>query len=520
MPRRHPRHIILDHLHIDKIGHGWVGIAKTAEGKTVLVSWGVLPGSVIDAKVLRSKKDHILAQCIRIHKLAPEYQITQVKCPHYFFHPGDDQHNHRVWCGWCKWQIIPYDQQLSLKHQVIIDTFHPLADLVDRIGIQEVIPSPQQFGYRNKIEYSFGKYIVGSKKESDSWSSSPQSPWLYTHHDRNLGFHKQWLFSKIVDIDECLLATSKSGTIFQYLKKLLKQSWLPVYDQKMHTGFFRHLVIRQGIHTDQILVNLVIKSPDRVSYEGQIFDLTSKWNQFKDQLSQDIWLQNHVTTLCVTYNDGLADITRSQESQTEILRWSGLIQEVLYYDPNQVRFQVSPFSFFQTNTTGAEVLFATAMQMIWDYQGTILDLYCGTWSIGLSMLCNGIGEDLIGIEIVPEAIQDARINAELNQCKEKVYFVAGKAETMIESDSHIKSKLDQIWLVIVDPPRDWLHPDLTAFLCDLRFKHNFKLLYISCNPVTLCRDLTILQDAFEIQTLQPVDMFPHTHHCEMIAMMS
>ena len=95
---------------------------------------------------------------------------------------------------------------------------------------------------------------------------------------------------------------------------------MPVYDQKMHTGFFRHLVIRQGIHTDQILVNLVIKSPDRVSYEGQIFDLTSKWNQFKDQLSQDIWLQNHVTTLCVTYNDGLADITRSQESQTEILR--------------------------------------------------------------------------------------------------------------------------------------------------------------------------------------------------------
>lgn len=520
MTRNRASHKILTRLQILKLWHWWVGIAQDPNGKTILVSWGVLPGSIIDAKVLRSRKDHITAQCIYIHDIGPTYQLTTVKCPHYFFHPWDHSHDHKVWCGGCKWQIVPYVQQLILKHTIILDTFHPLQHLIDRIGVQDVIASPQHFGYRNKIEYSFGKFIVGKKNISD-WDQhqTTSSPGLYTHHDRNLGFHKQGLFSKIVDIDECFLSTPQSANLFRHIKSILKQSGLPVYDAKTHEWFLRHLIIRQGINTDQMLVNMVIKSPTQISYNGQIFDLSDKRNQIKKVLIEDKMLHTQITSFCVTYNDWLADITRSQDSTTDILRGSGTIQEVLQFETQQVRFQISPFSFFQTNTHGAEVLFQTVMKLIWTYQGTILDLYCGTWSIGLSMLSSGIWKDLIGIEIVPDAIEDAHINAKLNNLQQQCYFVAGKAEHLISQDPILKQKISQIWLVIVDPPRDGLHPDVIKFLCEWRAKQQFQLVYISCNPVTLCRDLTLLQDHFDIRILQPVDMFPHTHHCEMIACM-
>jgi 23S rRNA (uracil1939-C5)-methyltransferase len=517
MSRRRSSHPLLTHIHITKIGHGWVGIAHDTQGKTILISGGVLPGSIIDARVLKSRKDHILAQCVHIHDIGSEYQIDTVQCPHYFFHPGADPHNHKIGCGGCKWQIIPYPQQLLLKYQVISDTFHLLQDIVDRIGIFPVIPSPESFWYRNKLEYSFGKFIVG-KKQSDI-NQAPSSIWLYTHHDRNLGFHKQWLFSKIVDIDACLLATSSAIQIFVHIKKLLRASGLPVYDSKTHEGLFRHLVIRQGINTGQILINLVIKSPDQVEYAGQKFDMTDKRNQLKKVLLEDQMLATQVTTRCVTSNDGLSDTTRSPDSQTQIWRWQGCIQEQLSFANTSVKFQISPFSFFQTNTHGAEVLFGTAMKLIGNYQGTVLDLYCGTGSIWLSLLAQGIGTKLIGIEIIPDAIDDAHINAKLNHLQHECYFVTGKVEHLISQDPIIKQEKSNIWLVIVDPPRDGLHPDVIKFLCQWRQQQSFKLIYISCNPVTLCRDLWSLKEHFDITTLQPVDMFPHTHHCEMIACM-
>lgn len=230
----------------------------------------------------------------------------------------------------------------------------------------------------------------------------------------------------------------------------------------------------------------------------------------------------------MTVNNGLADIVKGEDATTYVLRGEGTMYEKLLFPKEsdkehltEVSFRVSPFSFFQTNTFGAQRLFQTAMDAVGQIEGDILDLYCGTGSIGLSFLKAGKGERVMGIEIVPDAIIDAVWNAKVNGLEEKSYFVAGKAEELIEKDQYIAENLDKVELVVVDPPRDGLHKKVVEFLINLKRERDFKLLYISCNPVTMARDIQLLEgDHYKLRSLQPVDMFPHTHHVEMVGVLS
>lgn len=316
--------------------------------------------------------------------------------------------------------------------------------------------------------------------------------------------------------------------VFARCKLLCRQSGLPVYDQKIHTGVLRHLVIREGVHTQQILVNLVIADQKLISPE-----MHQQREKLQETLSKDKRMREHVHTFLVTYNNGLADIVKGKDIHSRILWGNGYIHEQLQLNnhthdeeeihennaayiieegvakqinkPNTqiqpkdtttldpVSFRVSPFSFFQTNTWGAEVLFNTAAQRIGATQGTILDLYCGTGTIGLSFLRMKKGDFVVGIESVPEAIDDAYVNARINQMEDACYFVAGKAEDILRQDKTVRSKLEDIGLIIVDPPRSGLHKHVIQFLIDMKREHQCKLLYISCNPVTLARDLQLLE---------------------------
>ena len=185
-----------------------------------------------------------------------------------------------------------------------------------------------------------------------------------------------------------------------------------------------------------------------------------------------------------------------------------------------VNFRISRSSFFQTNTLGAQRLFWTAMKMIGHIEGNVLDLYCGAGSIGLSLLKMGIGKELVDVEIVEEAIVDARHNAKINGLEARSFFVASPAEKMLINFPELKEKIQNVGLVVIDPPREGLHPNVIKYLADLKKQYTFKLLYISCNPITMARDIELLvEEGFSFKQVQGVDMFPHTHHIECISVL-
>lgn len=421
--------------------------------------------------------------------------------------------------------MLSYATQLKLKQDIVADSFKKLK--MPDLNILPIVGSPLEKWYRNKIEFSFWKYITNVETlkggNVEKWEKQ-----LNVLSNWSLGFHKQGEFSKIVDIANCGLISDQANEVFARVKWLCLASGLPVYDQKTHQGFFRHLVIREGFHTGQFLVNL------SVSEENLKTSKSEKWDQLLEVLKKDDLLKAKVTTFVITYNNGLADTIRNDKSETKAFWGDWFIYEQLLFDQQDesairnpqsnnlsINFRVSPFSFFQTNTLGAQQLFSLGMQIAGHVEGNLLDLYCWTGSIWLSFLKAGKGEQLIGIEIVEEAITDAWENARINGLEKQVLFVANPAEKALTSNDELRAKIKDIWLVIVDPPRDGLHKNVINFLADLKKEQDFKLLYISCNPITMVRDIELFAaQGFNIQTVQPVDMFPQTHHIEVIGLMN
>ena len=501
----------LKNIKIERIGYWWIWIAKLEDGKKLLIKWWALPWSIVDVNITKKHSDYLEWHIAKIHEYDKSFLDNEIFCPH-FFTPlkNDTNSSKKIGCGGCKWQMISYDKQLELKEWIVQDCFRKLED---KPTFLPIIWSPKEKWYRNKIEFSFWVYISAKEWRDDR---------------RNLWFHKQWEFSKIVDIDSCGLISDKMNQVFEHLKKLCFESWLPTFDQKFHRWFFRHLVIREWQNTNQLLINLNV---------FPLLDDDTDWKQkrenLKNQLKTDDFVQKNISTFVVTYNSGLADIVRWQDITTETLRWDGYIYEELDFQKEETgetigaKFRISPFSFFQTNTHWAEKLFGTWAQSIWEIKWKILDLYCGAGSIGISFLKLWIWSELLGIEIVPEAIQDAWYNAEINWIKDRCQFIASAAEKILLPDDSTWNKsfnnfpLTDIWLVIVDPPREWLHSNVINRIAKLKQSNNFKLLYISCNPTTMARDIELFdQLGFKVKSLQPVDMFPHTHHIETIGVLN
>lgn len=529
----------LNRIKIDKIGYGWVGLARMSDGKRILIKWGALPGSIVDLRIVKQRKDYVEAHITHVQSLDPKIVDGEIFCPHFFWEEGklEDgksklEAKHKIGCGGCKWQMLSYANQLKLKEDIVNDAFTKIKKKLPDLFVSSIIWSPEEKHYRNKIEFSFGKYITKWPWIIEHWTLKIEK-WAQniTLSDRSLGFHKQGEFSKIIDIDTCGLISDEANTLFATIKELCIASGLPIYDQMTHQGFFRHVVIREGTNTQQFLVNLSV-SENNLKEDG-----FSKWNTLMETLKNDTFLREKVNSFVITYNNGLADTIRNNESQTKTFWWEWYIYEKLIFQNSQktsgdtssdilntntgnateVSFRVSPFSFFQTNTLWAQQLFAQAMKMVGNVEGTILDLYCGTGTIGISFLKVGKGNQLVGIEIVEEAITDARYNAKINGMENKVVFLANPAEKAFTQTPEIKNKLHNIGLVIIDPPRDGLHKNVVQMICDLKKESDFKLLYISCNPVTMVRDIELLVAwGFSIKEIQPVDMFPQTHHIECI----
>ncbi len=502
---------IIENVTIEALWYGGVWIATNEEGKKLLIKWW-LPWSVVDCKVVKNKKDFMECHITAVKSLDKWLVDWSARCPHYMSPYAEekwDMPEYKKWCGWCKRQWISYEKQWVLKEQIVHSAYKNV--WTDRYEFYPIVPSPMEYGYRNKIEFSFWKYLKRHPKQEDGSFEK----WFAVEQHWNLWFHKQGEFSKVVWIDKCYLVSEKMHSLYLRIKHDLETSWLPVYDVKKHTWVLRHLVVREGVRTGQLLVNISHAS----NYFHDNVEHRRIWEALIETWKADEEITNLVTTMVLTHNNGLWDNVQWPEAVLETVWWDGHIYEWLQFkDTDLITFQVSPFSFFQTNTHWAEVLFARAKEILWTVEWNIIDLYCGSWSIWLSFMRQWVWRHVHWIDIVPSAIKDAHNNAKINWLENKATFHCGKAEVLLKE--WVIDDQCFVWkdVIVIDPPRQWIHKDVVTFLCDIKKNHpDHKLLYISCNPVTMARDVkALLEWWYWLQCIQPVDMFPHTHHIEVI----
>ncbi len=388
------------------------------------------------------------------------------RCPHFGI------------CGGCVCQSIPYEQQLKIKEQQI----RQLMDSVCEDYIFEGIKgSPIYEGYRNKMEFSFG----------DEYKDGPLA----------LGMHKRGSFHDVVNVDHCRIVHEDFTKILTATREYFAGGGVSFYRKLRHEGYLRHLLVRRAVKTGEILVALVTSGqveticPD-AGGESRLLD------GWKQQLL-DLPLEGAFAGILHIRNDSLADVVQSDE--TTVLYG----QEYFYEELLGLKFKISPFSFFQTNSLGAEVLYETAREYIGDTKDKVVfDLYSGTGTI--AQILAPVADKVVGVEIVEEAVEAARENAArngLSNCE----FIAGDVLKVI---GDLEDKPD---LIVLDPPRDGIHPKALNMIIDFGVN---RMVYISCKPTSLVRDLVVLQErGYQVERVCAVDMFPSTANCETVALL-
>ncbi|MFN4248075.1 MAG: 23S rRNA (uracil(1939)-C(5))-methyltransferase RlmD [Flavipsychrobacter sp.] len=444
-------------------------IATLEDGKVLFVE-NAIPGDVVDVRVTKNKKSWAEGKVTKL--ITPSPTRVEPFCEHFGV------------CGGCKWQMVPYEQQIAYKQQQVQDQLTRIGH-IELPEMQPISGSPKQQYYRNKLEFTFSMLRYRTHEEITAAGDTviPQEP--------ALGFHAPGLFDKVVEINQCYLQTEPTNKLLQVLRDYSKLHNLPYYNYREHTGWLRNVVLRVA-RTGEILVNLVIQHEDK-----------PKRIALLDHLLKEI---PEITTLHYTINGKVNDSIHDLEVHT--YHGKGYIEETL----EDFKFKISPKSFFQTNTYQAENLYRFTR----DFAGltgneTLYDLYCGTGSIGI--FCSKGAQKVIGIEVVADAIEDAKLNAAANGLDHCLFYAGDVADICTDEFFENHGRPD---VIITDPPRAGMHEKLIQQL--LRIKAP-KVVYVSCNPATQARDLQLLDTAYKVTRLQPVDMFPHTHHIENVALL-
>lgn len=467
------------------------GILYTEEGKQVIVK-NTLPGQKVSASVNKIRKGKAEGRLLEVIEKAKN-ELQEPVCPHFGA------------CGGCTYQTLNYEDQIALKESQIRDL---LADVVSEtcdfdevfLGIKR---SPRQFGYRNKMEFSFG----------DSCKDGPLS----------LGMHKRGSFYDIVTVDECKIVDEDYNKILHAVLTFFQEEGATFYHRIRHVGYLRHLLVRKAVKTGEILIDLVTTTQllKKTETDGQpcieaskeeAFEKESEMlKRFSDMLLK-LPLEGKIVGILHTKNDSVADVVANEG--TDILYGKDYFFEELL----GLKFKISPFSFFQTNSLGAEVLYETARDFIRDsyeeggldsLNGKIVyDLYSGTGTI--AQMLAAVAGKVIGVEIVEEAVEAAKINAELNglhNCE----FIAGDVLKVLDG---IEEKPD---FIVLDPPRDGIHPKALEKIIAYGVE---RMVYISCKPTSLARDLEVLQArGYRVERICCVDMFAGTPHVECVTLL-
>lgn len=371
-------------------------------------------------------------------------------------------------CGGCRWQDIPYEDQLALKERMVHQAFDERGLAPERW--EPILPSPAEFYYRNKMEFSFGTDREGT----------PQ-----------LGLHVRERFNRVFDLEGCLLQSEESNRVVDSVRRHATALQLPVYDLKTHEGLLRFLVIREAKATGQRLASLVVSE---YPHDGVDDLLAALLDEVGDLL----------TTVVVSRHSGKAQVAIGEEEF--VIKGDGRIRELC----DGIEFEISPQSFFQTNTRAAEGLYERVAQILGEIgDADVLDLYAGTGGVSLNLA--RAARSVVGIEQVTEAVQDARRNAEHNGI-DNCSFLAERAEdVLLELAAEEAERFD---VIVADPPRAGIHKRALQGIVALGPP---TLVYVSCNAQTLADDLTTLTAAgFDLLSAQAVEMFPHTPHCEVV----
>ena len=438
------------------------------DGKVIFIE-GAVPGDVVDVLITKNKKDWAEGKAIKINEYSTE-RVTPF-CVHFGI------------CGGCKWQMLPYEKQLQYKEQEV-------KDVIKRIGKMgtSVLPirgSEKTIYYRNKLEFTFSNKKYLTQKEfsllgEDKWPGGA------------LGYHVPKLYDKIIDIKECWLMEDVNNIVRNTLHEFAEKNHYSYYDIKEHKGFLRNVIIR-NCSTGEVMVNLFFGNEDKEKREKICNYLLEKVPA--------------ITTLLYTINQKWNDSMDNLEPQ--IFYGKVYVIEKL----GGFNFKISPKSFFQTNTKQAEVLY----NVIEDFAALtgneiVYDLYCGTGSIGIFLSKNA--KKIIGVDVIEEAIKDAKENAELNNLQTASFFSGDVIDICNDDIFAVHGTPD---VVIVDPPRAGLHNKLLNKLLEISSQ---KIIYVSCNVATQARDLQLMNEKYSVEKIQPVDMFPHTHHIESIALLT
>lgn len=383
---------------------------------------------------------------------------------------------HSGLCGGCLYQGLPYEEQLKIKREQVKRLLDQVTD-PDTYEFQGIEGSPISAGYRNKMEFSFG----------DETKGGPLA----------LGMHKRGSFYDIVTTPECQIVHRDFCRILEATREFFENAGVPFYRKLQHMGYLRHLLVRRAVKTGEILVVLVTTS-QKECFGGEAGERQAleTWKERVLQLS----LEGKMAGILHTCNDSLADVVRSD--RTEILYGGDWFYEELL----GLRFKITPFSFFQTNSLGAEVLYEKVRSYIGDTKDKVVfDLYSGTGTI--AQILAPVAKQVVGVEIVKEAVEAARENAKLNGL-DNCQFLAGDVLKVVDE---LKEKPD---LIVLDPPRDGIHPKALGKIIDFGVE---RMVYVSCKPTSLVRDLIVLQErGYRVEKVCCVDMFPETGNVETV----
>jgi 23S rRNA (uracil1939-C5)-methyltransferase len=450
-------------LEIVQMAIGGRGIARV-DGMAVFVDQAI-PGDRVLARIFRKKRSYAEARVLAL--AAPSGQRVEAPCPYSGV------------CGGCKWQFLAYEHQLKYKQDHVREALEHIGSIRD-VPVHPTVPSEKAFAYRNKMEFSCA---------TQRWLMPDEMGKEGVDTGMALGLHVPGTYFKVLDIEACLLQPGQGNAILADVRTFIQKSGLPVYGLKTHQGFWRFLVLRHSAARDQWMVNIVTANENRAAVQALGEKLLGKH-------SNVVSVVNNITARKAGVAFGEYEISVAGEP-------------VIVDAIGPFEFEISANSFFQTNTTGAARLYAAVR----GYAGltgneTVVDLYCGAGTIGICL--SDSAREVVGLELVESAIADATRNCRRNGI-DNCRFISGDIRQSL-------GRLDvRPEVMIIDPPRAGMHADVVEQVLDLRPE---RIVYVSCNPATMARDLALMKENYRVEEVQPVDMFPHTFHIEAVARLS
>ena len=451
--------------------------AVAAEGKAlahvddmVIFVPFVVPGDIVDLQITKKRRNHCEATAVRFKTYSP--MRVEPKCKHFGI------------CGGCKWQNLPYNEQLKAKQQQVIDQLTRIGK-IELPEIQPILPSEQTEHYRNKLEFGCANKRWYTKEEL---ASLPVDAGL---NQPAIGFHITGAFDKIYPIERCHLMDNLNNLIRNEIRDYALQNEISLYDQRLHEGLLRNIMLRNSNTGEwMLLIQFHFQHPDDRDTACRLMDHIA---QKFPQITSLLYVDNQKA------NDTFSDLS------VQLFKGNDHIFELM----DNLKFKVGPKSFYQTNTEQAHRLYSVARQFA-QLTGDelVYDLYTGTGTIANFVARQA--RQVIGIEYVPEAIHDARINSQINNIENTLFFAGDMKNILIPEFISEHGRPD---VIITDPPRAGMHPDVIDTIIKAR---PACIVYVSCNPATQARDLALLDRYYKVTAVQPVDMFPHTPHVENV----